>query len=85
MLHASRFGQGLPVGANLGQVRQLERHAQADLAQFGMIVDHVLHDLFALFGCEVIVLEQIALAEDLAYAEYLVARGIECQVQEVAA
>ena len=85
MLHASALGQGLPVGRDLSQISQLERHAQADLAQFGMIVDHELHDLFALLGGEIVIFEQIAFAEDLADAQDLVAGGVEREVQEVTA
>lgn len=81
--HASGFCQCAPVVRHLGQVRDLQRHAQTDLAQFGMIVSHVRHDLVTLLRGEVVVLEQVTLAEDLSNAQDLVARGVQGQVQKV--
>ena len=84
MAHAGAFCQGLPVGADLGEIRDLQRHAQADLSQSAMIVLHELHDLFTLLWSEIIILEQITPAEDLADAQDLVARGVQGEIQEVA-
>jgi hypothetical protein len=75
----------LPVATNLGEIGQLQSHTQTDLSQFGMIVLHELYNLFALLGCEIVVLEQITLAEDLADAEYLVTGSIQGKIQEVTA
>ena len=83
VFHTSRFGQGLPIITNLGQVGQFQRHAQTDLSQFGMIVLHELYDLLALFGCEIIVLEQVTFAEDLADSQDIVTGGVQSQIQEV--
>ena len=84
MSHAGALGQGTPVRADLGQVRDLQGHAQADFSQPAVIVLHELHDVFALLGSEIVVLEQVSFTENLADAEYLVARGVQGEIQEVA-
>ena len=83
--HAGALGQGLPVSTYLGEIRQLESHAQRNLSQPGMIVLHELYDLFTLLRGEFVVLEQIAFAEDLADAQDLVTGGVQGEIQEVAA
>lgn len=76
MLHASRLSQGTPVGADLGEVCQLQSHAQRDLAESSMIVLHELYDLLTLLGGELVVLEQVTFAEDLTYTQDLVTSGV---------
>ena len=70
--HASALSQLLPVAGYLGKIRKLQRHAQTYFAQSSMIVLHKLHNLFTLFGCQIIVLEQVALAKDLSNTQDLV-------------
>ena len=80
-LHTCSLSHALPVARKaLAQVRNFQRHAQTDLAQFGMIVGHERHDLVTLFRGEVVVLEQVTLAENLSDAQDLVARGVQGQV-----
>ena len=85
VFHASTCGQSPPVVCtDLGQVCDFQGHTQAHFTQTILVGIHEVQDFIALFWAEIIVIEQLSLAEDLLDTQETITHGVECKIQEVA-
>lgn len=85
-LHARRTGHRLPASREaLLEIRDLQRHAQRQLAQTSLVFDDEVNQLVNFDIAEVVVLKQGTRLGDLLDAQNLLASGVDGEVQVVAA